>query len=196
MIKSIRTLIVPLLFVAAAFLLQPARAQTQAILADYLLTLDAPAFIRAGDSDTIKLTLAPDARSSAEDGSFSDVYDSYNVIVESQLEMAGAEIQPMGIVSEPLAPGGQTAFFWRIKPLGAEKISGTVRSYLRFVPLQGGAEIRRLISVQTFDVQPAALIGLNGSASRWLGLIGLSLSVVLGFPFIEPALKRFGKRQK
>lgn len=172
-----------------------------------MLTLDFPPFIRAGDSDVIRLTLEVDAQGNltptasaagnviqGQVVSIPNVYNTHNVLAEARLDMAGMEVRPADTVSQPLLPGQSAIYFWSVRPTDAGKYRGTVWLFLRFVPKDGGAESRQAISAQVIEIESTALFGIQAGAARWLGVAGTFLSSVLGLPFLEEALKWLWKR--
>jgi hypothetical protein len=82
------------------------------------LTLEFPPVMRAGDSTRIRLQLEVDAQGNltptavvegnvvtGEVVEIPNLYETHNVVAEARLDMAGMEVQPQGMVSEPLLPG-------------------------------------------------------------------------------------------
>src|SRR5574341_1765268 len=93
------------------------------------LTLEYPPKIRAGDSDVIRLTLEVDALGNVtptaevqgnvitgQTVQIPNLYDTHNVIAEARLDIAGLEVRPSDVISEPLAPGQSATFYWSVRP--------------------------------------------------------------------------------
>ena len=110
------------------------------------LTLEFPPQIRAGDSDLVRLTLelddlgnlTPTAQVSGnvvsgEVVEIPNLYESHHVIAEARFDLAGMEVRPAELISEPLAQGKTATFYWSIRPPEAGVYRGTVWLYLRFV---------------------------------------------------------------
>jgi hypothetical protein len=148
-----------------------------------ILTLDYPAAIRVGDVETARLTFVPET----DFPNLPSVYADYNVLAEARLDLPGA--RPANTVSEPLLPGQKVTFYWSLRPTEAGKYRGTVWFYLRFIPKTTGKESRIALSSQPVEIDVTDLFGLQPGAGRWLGVLGLFIGVVLGFPFLERALK-------
>lgn len=159
-----------------------------------LLTLHYPATIRLGEADRLRLNIAvqPD---SILGGNF-NTYETYQIFVETRLEMSGMNIQPTGTVSEPLRQGQSANFFWSVHPREAGRFEGTVWLYLRFVPRGGGAEIRQPISAQTIQIEVSTLFGLQAEPARLLSLPGAFISTILGFSYLMDALRWLLKRKR
>jgi len=186
---------------ADAVQLPPAVPETR------MLTLEYPPSIRAGDSDRVGLTLEIDAQGNltptvSVEGNVTqgqvvtipNVYDTYNVLAEARLDLAGMDVRPSDTVSETLLPGEKVTFYWSIKPSDIGNYKGTVWFYLHFVPKVGGVESRQALSAQTIEINSTALFGIKAGAARWLGLVGTVLGSVLGFPFAEQIFQWVWKR--
>ncbi len=174
------------------------------------LTLEFPPTIRAGDSDIIRLTLEVnemgDIVPTAEiDGNIvvgevvevPNLYDTHTIIAQSRLVMAGVQVLPEEMISEPLLPGESVTFYWSILPEEAGEYRGTVWLYLRFIPHDGSPEMTRTISAQFIEVNATTFLGVKAGPARWLGAIGSFISGVLGTPLIDEILKwLWGKIKK
>ncbi|MBT3337537.1 MAG: hypothetical protein HN855_11590 [Anaerolineae bacterium] len=166
------------------------------------LTLEFPPKIRAGDSDIIRLTLEIDemgniAPTAEIEGNtvvgevieIPNLYDTHTIIAQSRLDMAGVQVIPEEMISQPLLPGKSVTFLWSIRPSEAGKYRGTVWFYLRFIPNDGSPETTRTISAQFVEVNATTFFGVKAVPARWLGAIGSFISGVLGMPLIDEVLK-------
>lgn len=174
------------------------------------LTLEFPPRIRAGDSDLVRLTLEVDdlgnITPTAEIGGnviagqtveIPNLYDSHHVIAESRFDIAGMEVRPADLVSEPLSPGNSVTFRWSIHPAEVGTYRGTIWFYLHFVDKSTGEESQKTISAQTVEIEAVNFLGLSGSFARTTGVVGSVLGTVIGFPFLEDMIKFiFKKRNK
>lgn len=173
-----------------------------AISESRLLTLEYPPIIRAGDADTIRLTLEVDEMGnltptaevaghevSGEVVSVPNLYDTHNIIAEARLDMAGVQVLPSETVSEPLLAGKSVTFYWSISPASAGNYRGTLWLYLRFIPKEGGDEMRRVISSQLIEVESRQLFGMQAGTVRVVGTFGSFIGAVLGFPFVDDLFK-------
>jgi hypothetical protein len=176
--------------------------QQPAIPEKRMLSLEYPATIRAGDADRVILTLAVDEQGNltptAQVGGniiqgeiieIPNVYETHNLMAEARLDMAGMQVQPAEIVSETMLPGQKVVFFWSIRPEQVGNYKGTVWFYLRFIPKDGGPDSRQALSAQWIEIDAVTLFGLKAGPVRWLGMLGTVVGAVMGFPFIEDALK-------
>lgn len=126
-----------------------------------------------------------------------NVYDTHHLWAEARLDLAGVVVQPAQTVSETMFPGQTITFFWSIQPREAGRYKGTVWLYLRFVPKDGSPESRRALSAQLIEIETVTFYGLKADTVRWLGLVGSTLSAVVGFPFFEDIVKwLFSQRKK
>jgi hypothetical protein len=190
---------------------QPTQADTvelpPAVPEARMLTLEYPPAIRAGDSDRVRLTLEVDDQGNLTPTAsvagnvtqgqvivIPNVYDTHNVLAEARLDLAGVDVRPVDTVSETLLPGQKVTFYWSIKPDDIGNYKGTVWFYLHFVPKAGGLESRQALSAQTLEINSTALFGIKAGVARWIGLAGTFIGSVLGFPFLETALKWIWKR--
>lgn len=173
------------------------------------LTLEWPPVIRAGDADTIRLTLEVDDNgnltptaeieghvTTGQTVNIPSLYDTHNVVAEACLDLAGMRVVPSETASQPLRPGQSVTFYWSVRSAEAGKFRGVVWFYLRFVPLAGGLESERTVSAQTIEIEVVSFIGLRAGPARLLGLAGAFLSSVLGLPFLEDSLRWLWKRVK
>lgn len=171
------------------------------------LTLEYPSAIRAGDADVVRLTLEVDdlgnltptvsVAGNTTQGQvllIPDVYETHNVVAEARLDLAGVDVKPEGLVSEPLLRGQKVTFYWSVQPAEIGHFKGTAWFYLRFVPRGAGEASRQALSAQTVEFDSTALFGLKAGLARWLGLAGTFLGSILGFPFLEQLLMVFWKR--
>lgn len=179
-----------------------------AILEARRLTLEWPSVIRVGDADVVRLVLDVDSEGNltptaqiagnkivGETVFIPNLYDTYNVLAEGRLDMAGMQVVPRGDVIEPLRPGQSSTFYWSVRPEDVGTYRGTVWLHIRFIPLDGGDESRRPLSAQLIDIRATNLFGLGGVAARVLGGVGTVVGSVLGLDNVLPWLwKRFGGR--
>jgi len=174
------------------------------------LTLEFPPQIRAGDSDLVRLTLevddlgnlTPTAEISGnvitgQVVEIPNLYETHNVIAETRFDIAGMEIKPADVVSEPLSPGSSVTFYWSIRPPEVGVYQGTIWLHLRFVDKSSGAESRKAVSAQLLEIEVVNFLGLSGDLARTTGVVGSIVGTVIGFPFLEDILKFvFKKRNK
>ncbi|MGC1379176.1 MAG: hypothetical protein WA821_23300 [Anaerolineales bacterium] len=154
------------------------------------LSIDYPPVIRADEADRVRLTVEMDRQVAG----IPSVYDTHHVLAEARLEMGGIQVRPPDTVSEPLLPGQSVTFFWSVQPNEAGRFKGTLWFYLRFVPKDGGPEVRQAISAQEIEIESTTLFGLRAEAARGLGLVGVFVSALLDLPFLIDALKWFWKK--
>ena len=172
------------------------------------LTLEFPPQIRAGDSDIVRLTLEVDdlgnVTPTAEVGGnvvigetveIPNLYETHNVIAEARFDIAGMEVSPSGLTSQPLAQGESVSFYWSIRPDGVGVYRGTVWLYLRFVERSSGEESQKAVSAQPVEIEAVNFLGLSGDLARSFGVVGSIAGTVIGFPFFEDIVKFLFKRR-
>jgi hypothetical protein len=172
------------------------------------LTLEFPPQIRVGDSDLVRLTLEVDdlgnITPTAEiDGhvvtgeviEIPNLYESHHVVAEARFDIAGMEIRPTELSSEPLAQGNTATFYWSVHPRDVGFYRGTIWLYLRFVDKQSGEESRKTVSAQIVEIEAVNLLGLSGEFARTTGVIGSIVGTIVGFPFFEDVIKFLFKRR-
>ena len=166
------------------------------------LTLEFPPQLRAGDSDLVRLTLEVDdlgnLTPTAELGGhvvtgevleIPNLYESHHVIAEARFDIAGLEVRPAELISEPLAPGNSVTFYWSVLPQNTGTYRGTIWLYLRFVDKQNGEESRKTLSAQIVEIEAVNFLGLSGNFARTTGVVGSVIGTLIGFPFFEEIVK-------
>ena len=170
------------------------------------LTLEFPPEMRTGDSARIRLQLEVDERGNitptaivegnvvtGEVVEIPNLYETHFVVAEARLDMAGMEVQPPGMISEPLNPGKSATFYWSVRPQESGRYEGTVWLHLRFIPistLEGERESRIAVSAQFLEIEAKSFLGfLNGGTARGIGALGSLVGSVLGFPFVDDLVK-------
>ncbi|HMR98354.1 MAG TPA: hypothetical protein PKE62_03785 [Anaerolineales bacterium] len=173
------------------------------------VTLEFPPQIRAGDSDIVRLTLEVDdlgnLTPTAEVGGnlvtgetveIPNLYETHNVIAEARFDIAGMQVSPSGLASQPLSQGQSVSFYWSIRPDGVGVYRGTVWLYLRFRERSSGAESQKAVSAQPVEIEAVNFLGLSGDLARSFGVVGSIAGTVIGFPFLEDIVRFFFRRQK
>jgi len=172
------------------------------------LTIEFPPRMRAGDSDLVRLTLEVDdlgnVTPTAQIGGnvitgqvveIPNLYESHQVIAETRFDIAGLEIRPAELVSEPLSPGSSVTFYWSIRPPEVGDYRGTIWLYLRFVDKLNGAESRKTVSAQIVEIEAVNFLGLSANFARTTGIVGSVVGTVIGFPFLEDIVKFILKKR-
>jgi len=171
----------------------PIPTSMPAIQEPRLLTLEWPARMRVGDSDTIRLTLEVDETGAitptaviaghetrGERINIPNLYDTHNVLVEARLDIAGLIYTPTSEVVEPMQPGQSVNFFWSVQPKQVGRYRGAVWLHLHYLPKQSaGQESRLALSAQLIDIEAVDFLGLGGNTARVTGWIGAGLGSIL-----------------
>lgn len=172
------------------------------------LTLEFPPQIRAGDSDIVRLTLEVDdlgnVTPTAEVGGnvvtgepveIPNLYETHNLIAEARFDIAGMQVSPPGLSSQPLSQGQSVTFYWSVRPDGVGVYRGTVWLFVRFVERSSGEESQKAVSAQTVEIEAANFLGLSADLARSFGIVGSIAGTVIGFPFFEDIMKFIFKRR-
>ena len=166
------------------------------------LTLEFPPKIRAGDSDIIRLTLAVDDQGNivptaqvegnvvtGEVVEIPNLYETHHVIAEARLDMAGVEVRPAELISEPIEQGQTAVFYWSVRPEDVGTYRGTIWLYMKFVDKSSGEESQKTVSAQTVEIEATNFLGLSANLARSTGVVGSVLGTILGLPFFEDVIK-------
>jgi hypothetical protein len=172
------------------------------------LTVEFPPVMRAGDSDRVRLTLevddlgniTPTAEIAGHEVTgevieIPSLYETHHVVAEARFDIAGMEIRPSDLISEPLTQGTSATFFWSIRPQEVGIYRGTIWLYLKFVEKSNGAESRKTVSAQLVEIEAVNLLGLSGEFARATGVVGSIVGTIIGFPFFEDIVKFLFKRR-
>lgn len=172
------------------------------------ITLEFPPEMRAGDSEIVRLTLEVDdlgnITPTAQIGGntvtgelveIPNLYESHHVIAEARFDIAGMEVRPTELVSQPLAQASSATFYWSMRPEDTGTYRGTIWLHLLFVDKQTGDESRKTISAQIVEIEAVNMLGFSGTLARATGAIGSVVGTIIGFPFFEDAIKFLLKRK-
>ena len=125
-----------------------------------------------------------------------NLYESHQVIAEARFDIAGLQVSPPELISQPLAQGQSITFHWSILPEGVGIYRGTIWFYLRFVDKVSGEERQRVVSAQPVEIEAVNFLGLSLSFVRSFGVIGSIVGTVIGFPFLEDVIKFLFRKKK
>jgi hypothetical protein len=174
------------------------------------LKLEFPPKVRAGDSDVVRLTLEVDDKGNivptaevegnvvqGEVIEIPNLYETHHVVAEARFDIAGVEVRPGELISEPISQGQTAVFYWSIRPTETGIYRGTIWVYLRFMDKVSGEESQKTVSAQLVEIEAVNFLGLPVNVARSTGVIGSLVGTILGFPFFEDIIKLlFRKRLK
>ena len=166
--------------------------------------------MRAGDSDIIRLTLEVDDQGNVvptaevegnvvtgEVIEIPNLYETHQIVAEARFDIAGLEVRPTELISEPISQGQTAVFYWSVRPAEVGVYRGTIWLYLRFVDKSSGEESQKTVSAQTVEIEAVNFLGLPANLARSTGVVGSIVGTILGFPFLEDIVRFiFGRRQK
>lgn len=163
------------------------------------LALHWPPVLRPGDAGMVILSVEPYESSGLNSGPADPAQDSenlagtHNILAEARLELPGLQVSPTSAISQPMLAGRTVTFRWEVQAVRVGEYSGTVWLSLRFLSLEGNVAADRPVSAQVIDLRSEGLLGLSGSAGRYLGSAGLLTGVFLCLNAYWPEM---GKRLK
>lgn len=165
--------------------------------------------IRLGDSDVISLKLEMDelgnltptaeVEGNVIEGDtvvIPNLYDTHYVTAEARLDLAGVEVRPPDLTSEPLLPGQSVTFYWSVRPSETGVCRGTAWLMLKFVDKVSGEESERAISAQRVEIEAVNFLGLSANFARTAGALGSFIGGVIGFPFFGDIVKFIFRRRR
>jgi hypothetical protein len=180
-----------------------------ALLEPLTLNLDSPLSVHLGDITAIRLTVTIDARGNVSVATndsaatpvadVSDVFDSYNVIVETRLDLPRLYTAPAELVSQPILVGQSITFTWTVRADAVGEYEGTVWFFLRFVPKgdnpESGEQVtgpgsELAVAAIPFELRVISLLGIKGSTARVIGTVGLFVSILIALPLLLDRLFR------
>jgi hypothetical protein len=181
-------------------MLAPGETPAPALLEKRLIELEWPHRIREKDSDLIVLSILMDDQgeltvSGGTPIDIPNIYETHNIVAVARLDMAGLEAY-RDELREPLRPGRAVAFRWSVRANDAGRYRGVVWLHLELIPRAGGPVERILLMARTIEIEAVTVFGMSGSAARVLGIAGVLLSTVLGFPFIQRQFETWWKRRR
>ncbi|MBE0695984.1 MAG: hypothetical protein IH586_03585, partial [Anaerolineaceae bacterium] len=124
-----------------------------------------------------------------------DINATYNIVAVARLDLAGVEPFREEI-HEPLLPGREITLHWRIRAGDAGTYRGVVWLHLDLVPKNGAPYERVLLLARPIEIETVTVFGLPGNLARGIGIVGLVLSTILGYPFIQDGLKSWSKKRR
>jgi hypothetical protein len=106
-------------------------------------------------------------------------------LAEARLELSGLAVQPREIVSQPFHPGGEVVFYWNIKSNEEGDFPGRIWLYVVNQSLSGDGADRYPIAIQPVEFCWRNLLGLGGTAARYVGILGLTTSIFVLFKVVR-----------
>jgi hypothetical protein len=157
------------------------------------LVTEWPEVLRVGDSASIRMLIEPAEtvipnstldenpyQVQADENPGQNRAERFQTVAEARLELDKMEYRPTGVISEALIPGKSARFTWSVRSSDDGFYPGTIWLYVQYIPLNGGDQLRKVISAQTIEIQADEFMGLSGNSARILGAIGLVLGAMVG----------------
>ena len=143
--------------------------RTYASLADYVLEVTWPRWLRVGQTGTIQMTLGPAV---TDEGAFEST-NAQVVLVEPSF--VGLVIEPPGRTQTTLAPGQNLDLTWELDGVVKGTFPGQIILAFGFFDETLGELVQVPVVVVDTSVQVTALWGQGGGLALWFGIIGLVL---------------------
>jgi hypothetical protein len=145
---------------------------------NYNVALTWPSRLRIGDGGVIRLVVEPTDPPP-------DFGSATKIIVKSRLEAVGLKAVPGGESLEPLLPGRQAVFYWKVFPERDDDPEAVIWVSLLSGPSEMDASASQalqdsqLLTAQKIVVRAEDLFGLDGRVVRLLGSIGIVFGLAL-----------------
>lgn len=173
-----------------------------------LLVLEWPQTMREKDSDLIMLSITmdeagrvtptvatPDMTDDGTPVEIPDLYETHNVVAVARLDMTGLDAD-RGDIREPLRPGRTVTFYWSVRAAEAGRYRGVVWLHIEMVPKDGGNIEEILLLARPIEINAVTVLGMPADLARIIGMIGVFISTVVGYPFIQKWIESWQKRKK
>lgn len=181
-----------------------------AVLETRRLTLEFPPKIKADStSEIIRLTLEVDDLGNVTPTAYyetntvtgeaiqiPDLYETHNIGVEANFDIAGVDVKPSGMTYQPLQKGKPVTFYWSIRAPQVGRFRGTIWVHLVFVDKLTGEESRRAVSAQIIEIEAVDFFGFSVNFVRASGVVGSVLGMIVGFPFFDDIVKYLWSKRK
>lgn len=143
--------------------------------------------IRIGDQETIILEVNPadNYLSLSEGGDIDnnntkyDIYDDFNVVLESRLDLPGINISPVGLIENPYLRGQIIKNEWKVKSNLTGRTRGTLWLYIDLVPKNDGATQRMMVLALPLTIHSVGFWHLSTPIIRAILLTVLVLMLLL-----------------
>jgi hypothetical protein len=156
-----------------------------------------PNSMRIGEIEEITLVFKPVenvASSTKPQVESSDIYKSYNIMVEARFEVAGISVSPANPTRESMPAGQTVKFKWQISTNQVGSYDGNVWLSLRFLPLNGTQASQVPIFIHEVKIQSSSLFGMNETQAYFVGGSGVALGVVIIFGDMIVLIRRWMKK--
>jgi hypothetical protein len=164
--------------------------------------------MREKDSDLIMLSIRMDedgrvvptlaTAETTDDGTpvdIPDLYETHNMVAVARLEMAGMEAD-RGEMRQPMRPGRDVTFHWSVRAAEAARYRGVVWLHIELVPKSGGEVEEILLLARPIEINVVTVLGMPADLARILGILGVFISTVIGYPFIQKWIENWRDRKK
>ncbi len=173
-----------------------------------LLVLEWPQTMREKDSDLIVLSITmdesgrvtptvaiPEPNDEDLPVEIPDLYETHNIVAIARLDMAGLDAD-RSEMREPLRPGRTVTFRWSVRAAEAGRYRGVVWLHIEMVPKAGGEVEEILLLARPIEINAVTVLGMPGDLARILGMLGVFISTVIGYPFIQKWIENWQKRRQ
>lgn len=158
------------------------------------LTINQPVTLLMGTISHVNVIIQP-VGTAAKTG-FPLVTESFQVYVESKLDLANTQIAPDGLVHALLKSDQETQFTWNIETDQSSPLEGTLWIYLALQPISSSTVTEELpLFAIPIDIGVKTVLGLSADLALLIGFFGCLISiailvVVLYFLFAKRRFKK------
>lgn len=160
--------------------MQPESVQVASLASPFLLEIEMPRFVRAGDSSTVQLRIIPQGLWMAG--------DVPPLLARATLIMENIEVNPKEAVSQPLLNNGAPRFYWHVTATEAGRFRGRLWVHMASVSLDSNASDReQALAALPLEVEARSLFGLDGASARGAGALAIATgALLLAVPHLPP----------
>lgn len=151
------------------------------------ITVDWPARLRVQDEDWLVVTVQFNMLDNQAAG-HKDLFDTHNVVAVGRLEMPAlnAWSEP---VRQPVRPDRPVSMRWAVRADQPGEYRGVLWVSLELVPLAGGPVETITLLSRPLHIAAVGFLGLPAWIWRWVGAVGLAVSVLLAVLHLQSRLR-------
>jgi hypothetical protein len=172
-------------------------AGTSFSLQHYTITLTSPQSIYLGAFGKVDLLVEPkNADGSTQSSDLDKLYQQYNPVIDTRLELVGMTVQPNDQMSEPLGQNKPVQFEWQLFPTQDGSLSGTLWIYMSLVPKGGGTAESLTLFALPITSEGKDLMGMAVGTVYVLAGVGGLLAIGLAAYALFPRRKKKWQKRR
>lgn len=150
----------------------------------YVIQLDEPAFLRAGNPETVRLKVEPGGRPDT-----TSPLASSPVSVEASLEIPAQELHPAGSIFQRLEAENPARFQWQITA-ALTRAEGTLWVTLHFALPESSQPVEVLLLARPLSLPVRSICGLPAVVVVSLSALGVLAGCGFGLPAVLPHIRQ------